>query len=178
VPKLTSTFSGVAGFAAIIALPLAILTGMLVWHFNSISKEHRDITTHPSVNVSLPPPLPPLDPIVEQTCAGLIADLPSKLAQQRQRPVKPANKYAAAWGDPPIMLYCGVPSHTVAADAQIFAVNGVEWVTYTTNTATTWTSISLSTQIELRIPDDYQEKASQYILNPLATVLHSHLDPK
>lgn len=42
-----------------------------------------------------------------QDCPGLVHALPRHVSDQVRRPVK-GSSYAAAWGDPPIVLRCGV----------------------------------------------------------------------
>jgi hypothetical protein len=41
-------------------------------------------------------------------CGRLLDELPNKVADQLRRPVVPADALAAAWGDPAIVLRCGV----------------------------------------------------------------------
>jgi len=43
------------------------------------------------------------------TCAALVEALPGSVDDAEQRTVEPSDAPAAAWGDPPIVLRCGVP---------------------------------------------------------------------
>lgn len=60
-------------------------------------------------------------------CADVIADLPDRVAGQKQRAVA-GSPYAAAWGDPAIVLRCGTrlpAGFTRTAECQ--TVNGIDW---------------------------------------------------
>jgi hypothetical protein len=49
---------------------------------------------------------PELDEAERSACAHLVAALPSRLVDQERR--EPDVTYGAAWGDPPVVLRCGV----------------------------------------------------------------------
>lgn len=60
-------------------------------------------------------------------CAKVIADLPDQVAGQRRRTVA-GSPYAAAWGDPAIVLRCGARlprAFTRTSECQ--TVNGIDW---------------------------------------------------
>jgi hypothetical protein len=44
-----------------------------------------------------------------RACTRLLDALPDAVSDQRRRAVSPAGAFAAAWGDPAIVLRCGVP---------------------------------------------------------------------
>lgn len=52
--------------------------------------------------------VPALTPAEERTCADLVAALPPRVDGAERRDVEPAGAPAAAWGDPAIVLRCGV----------------------------------------------------------------------
>ena len=119
-------------------------------------------------------PLPAIDAAESQQCQRLIRQLPHTLAGQHRRTVANEPDRAAAWGDPVIVLRCGVARPAaLTPDAQIYGVNGVEWVTTDHPQHTVWTSTSLSSYVELVIPRAYRDRASTDILNPLAHALRA-----
>jgi len=61
-------------------------------------------------------------------CRALVAHLPSHVADQARRTVTPEGAPAAAWGDPPIVLTCGV-ARPAGLDrfATCQVANGVGW---------------------------------------------------
>ncbi len=63
----------------------------------------------------------------QNACAALVKALPDRVADQDHREIR-GNELAAAWGDPAIVLRCGVPS---PAGYDKFSacqrVNGLDW---------------------------------------------------
>ena len=62
----------------------------------------------------------------EARCVALVAALPEQLAGLDRRKVAPAAALGAAWGDPAVVLTCGVPDDVPAA-ATCSEVDGVGW---------------------------------------------------
>ncbi|MFE9255888.1 DUF3515 domain-containing protein [Streptomyces sp. NPDC006879] len=75
---------------------------------------------------------PPLDPPAEivEICAALHKQLPRSIAGKEQRDPEPVSDLTAGWGDPAIVLRCGVtrPEKMGDPNADAVAVNGVEWL--------------------------------------------------
>jgi hypothetical protein len=63
-----------------------------------------------------------------QTCRSLVKDLPASVADQQRRAVEPEGVLGAAWGDPAIVLTCGVgkPKGYVP-EGPCTVVDGVDW---------------------------------------------------
>lgn len=69
-----------------------------------------------------PPPDPP--PI----CADLIENLPDSVDGSGRRPTSPDSDATAAWGEPPIVLRCGVPRpDALDSTSVLFDVDGIPW---------------------------------------------------
>ncbi len=69
-----------------------------------------------------PPPDPP--PI----CGDLIENLPDSVDGSGRRPTSPDSSATAAWGEPPIVLRCGVPRpDALDSTAVLFDVDGIPW---------------------------------------------------
>ncbi len=80
--------------------------------------------------VEVTPVSPAPDDSVRAMCADLVAALPATVADDlATRAVTPSDALAAAWGDPAVVLRCGVarPSALVPTSA-CFEVNGVGWL--------------------------------------------------
>ena len=60
-------------------------------------------------------------------CQRLVDDLPDEVADQQRRDTDPADALAAAWGDPAIVLTCGLPAPRLSATASCLTVDGVDW---------------------------------------------------
>ncbi len=112
-------------------------------------------------------------------CAALIEDLPVTVLGEKARDVTPADRSAAAWGDPPIVLRCGVqrPSALVATSA-CFEVNGVGWLATQNGREVagdepvkgtmTFTTIGRAAYVEVSVPDVEGHSAA----DPLTAFAH------
>ncbi|MEU6057538.1 DUF3515 domain-containing protein [Streptomyces sp. NPDC047097] len=79
-------------------------------------------------DVEVDPPAP--DATGERLCRDLHGALPATVAGLRQRATEPSSPYTAAWGDPAVVLRCGVARPPVMDDPRANGgeVNGVDWV--------------------------------------------------
>jgi hypothetical protein len=103
-------------------------------------------------------------------CERLVAALPGSLAEQERREVDDADAAtAAAWGDPPIVLRCGVgepASFDALSTCQI--TNGVAWYIpdeQITGRAVdvTMTTIGREPGVEVAIPADFFPPAATMV---------------
>lgn len=88
-------------------------------------------------------------------CEDVLAKAPIRLLGQLQRETSPRDAAAIAWGDPPIVLVCG-GQRSVPTDAQVIAVEGVEWIVESTDVGTVFTSVSGEPLLQVRVPVDYR----------------------
>ena len=73
-------------------------------------------------------PVPALSDADEQACRELVAALPRTVAGQEAREVSPEDAPGAAWGDPPIVLTCGVPEPAdFTRTSTCIQADGVGW---------------------------------------------------
>ena len=73
-------------------------------------------------------PGPALTRADEQACRELLAALPTSVAGQEARDVTPEDAPGAAWGDPPIVLTCGVPEPAdFTRTSTCIQADGVGW---------------------------------------------------
>ncbi len=97
-------------------------------------------------------------------CAALIDDLPPTVLDEKSRAVAPADALAAAWGDPAIVLRCGVSRPTaLVVTSACFEVSGVGWLATQdgrevsgdepVNGTMTFTTIGRSAYVEVSVPD-------------------------
>ena len=102
----------------------------------------------------LPVAVPPATPQAEAWCPKLMSTLPLELTGQTSRLVHSTTPYAYAWGDPPIVLRCGVPTPAgFVVGAGAIQINGVQWFVDTSDpAATVWTTVDRPVGIEVRVP--------------------------
>jgi hypothetical protein len=102
----------------------------------------------------LPVKVPPVTPEADASCPALMSTLPLELAGQPSRRVQSDSPYAYAWGDPAVVLICGVdrPAGYVAG-ASAIQINGVQWYVDTTDPDTTvWTTIDRPVYVQISLP--------------------------
>jgi hypothetical protein len=101
-------------------------------------------------------------------CAALVAALPDEIDPGvRRRPVEGDATRTAAWGDPAVVLQCGVePPDRPEEPAQ---VNGVLWSVRDIGAGFRWTTEELAVPVAVEIPDAYENGAE--LVNPLAEPL-------
>ncbi len=96
-----------------------------------------------------------------ESCTALIAALPARLEGQDRRSVEPQMSNAAAWGDPPIVVRCGVQTPaTLRADSQLFTINGTDWFVEELTAGARFTTVGRSANVEVTVPDAYAPEAN------------------
>jgi uncharacterized protein DUF3515 len=104
----------------------------------------------------------PTTPHTKVDCGGLFADRPVKVAGQKDRRVKGEN--AAAWGDPAIILRCGVEKPAQLGPAsRCDMVDGVGWFSETTSDGYLFTTIGRKFYVSVEVPHDYSPEADALV---------------
>ena len=109
------------------------------------------------------------------TCAALVEALPTKLLTHAERDVTPADAPAAAWGDPAIVVTCGVEMpDDFEPGASCEEVNGVGWFVPMDQFSDIRVDLAVHTigfdpVVRLEIPADYR-KDPAVVADSLATL--------
>lgn len=123
--------------------------------------------SHPSSNpagsgVALPPisvAPPPGNPAAAAPCTKLLGALPVNLNGLPSRPALSTSPYVVAWGDPAVVLRCGVdrPKGLVPGSDHFTAgINGVfYWVDPDKSKQTVFTVIDRAVYVEVEVPATY-----------------------
>jgi hypothetical protein len=102
----------------------------------------------------LPVEVPPVTPEAEASCPALMGELPLDLVGEPSRRVQSDSPFAYAWGEPPIVLVCGVdrPAGWVPGVSAI-QINGVQWFVDTGDPeSTVWTTVDRPVYVQVRLP--------------------------
>jgi len=94
-------------------------------------------------------------PAVAEPCEAVLAGAPISLLDELQRETTPVDAAAIAWGDPPIVMACGVDSRPTA-NAQVIAIDGVEWIAEGVDEGTVFTTFNRTPVVQLRVPSKYR----------------------
>jgi hypothetical protein len=102
----------------------------------------------------LPVEVPPVTPEADASCPALMSTLPLELGGEPSRRVQSDSPYAYAWGDPAVVLICGVdrPAGFVVGVSAI-QINGVQWYVDTSDPDTTvWTTVDRPVYVQISLP--------------------------
>jgi hypothetical protein len=97
-------------------------------------------------------------------CAALVAALPDRVDGQERRDVEPPGSLAAAWGDPAIVLRCGVADPPALRPASPCAeVNHVGWFAEERAERYRFTTIGRSANVQVQVPYEYEPAADALV---------------
>lgn len=100
----------------------------------------------------------PTEPGTAVNCKGLFADVPLTVGGQDGRRVK--DKNASAWGDPPIILRCGVEKpEDLGPAARCDIVADIGWFTESTSDGYLFTTIGRDYHVSVEVPHEYEPEA-------------------
>jgi hypothetical protein len=100
------------------------------------------------------------EPGTSQACTALSGALPDVVSDAVRRDTEPASPHVAAWGDPAVVLRCGVPlPGDYSPDAQLLVVDGVGWLPVDGAGGTFFTTTDRVAHVEVAVPDDYAPEA-------------------
>ena len=125
---------------------------------------------------------PSLGTTQRAACERILAHLPGTLAGEPRRTVSPADALGAAWGDPAIVLTCGVgvPEEFDELSTCVEA-NGVDWFVPAGQVADDSLDVTFSTAgyrpvVELLVPAEYRPEGGAAAIAELAEALEGELE--
>jgi hypothetical protein len=111
-----------------------------------------------SAPVDVPPPEPA--PSARDVCGALADQLPDVVVGQEARDTEPDSDLTAAWGDPAIVLRCGVPEpEALEPTSELVTVDGVDWFPEQLTAGYLFTTYGRVVFVEVSVPDDYAPEA-------------------
>jgi uncharacterized protein DUF3515 len=111
----------------------------------------------PSALPALTPSAPPSNAAATAPCTKLLQTLPERLGDLLPRVVhpKPDSLFVVAWGDPAVIVRCGVPrpADLMPGSADFVpVVNGVSFLEHDTSDAHVYVAIDRAAYIEISFP--------------------------
>ncbi|WP_433369277.1 DUF3515 family protein [Actinoplanes sp. CA-142083] len=168
------TTRSAALWAAAIALPIAIVAGLIMFtRLNPGDQTVQATATTPAVIPSTPVQMaaPRLDARTAQVCLAVTSQLPATLRDLPARKVSAGPEQNAAWGEPPITVACGVTQPTmcervdgghpgcVPLDATMYAMNGVCWWGQDLPATDVFTTMDREVAVRVTVPGSYEQTA-------------------
>lgn len=101
------------------------------------------------------------EPGSAEVCPALLDELPETVDDAVWRDVDPQSDTAAAWGQPAIVLRCGVPMPaSYRPDTVLHDIDGVGWLADEGDGGMFFTAADREVLIEVAIPGDYAPEAN------------------
>jgi hypothetical protein len=125
---------------------------------------------------------PELDAPAAQACRDLVDDLPDTLAGKGRRDVTGDTEYGAAWGDPAIVMTCGVGEPDGFTDtATCVQVDSTGWfvpdevLEGDESMDVTTTELNYRPRVELVVPGEYRPEGFTNSIGALAKLIERDL---
>jgi hypothetical protein len=170
--------TGAARTAALIALPVAVVAGLVVFGvlggFGSPAPRPSSPPGSGSVTGPVGMAAPGLSEPAATVCRALVAALPGKLRDRTRRPVTAGPEQNAAYGDPAITLACGGgPRPSVDPTRDVYVLSGVCWYEVPgPDSSTVWTAIDRTVPVTVTVPAAY-DPPGQWVIEFSGPVLSS-----
>jgi hypothetical protein len=166
--------------ATAVAAPVAVLL-VLLFNRPALRSAGETPTGAASGSTAAPhtalPPVrvqpPPESAQAQRSCPGLVAALPLRLGDLAARPVESSSPSVLAWGEPPVVLRCGVPRPAgfVAGAPNVIGVNGVTWFVDPRGERAVWTVVDRAVYIEATVPIGYASTPIPDLSDAVTSVL-------
>jgi hypothetical protein len=136
-----------------------------------------------SVAASALPPVsaspPPSSAAAEGPCAQVLSRLPVALDGLPARVVHTTSPFVVAWGDPPIVLRCGVPRPAAfVPTSSLLGVNGVYFLPVRGGGRTVFTTVDRAVYVEVDVPTSYAQPPLAPIAAAIAKALPQVCKPQ
>ena len=122
---------------------------------------------------------PELSAADAQACRDFVADLPDTLAGQESVEVTGDTEYGAAWGDPAIVLRCGVALPKDYAGAPCITRNGIGWSIPLEQADELGVDVVMTLAfrtpvVQLRVPAAYRPESPADVMADLDPAVRAH----
>jgi hypothetical protein len=172
------TTRSAALWAAAVAVPIAVLVGVLIFT-QVIRRAEPGARPSPTASVATAAAVPgtpvqvaaPKLPARAATvCLAVTSQLPSTLRDLPARKVSAGPEQNAAYGEPPITVRCGITQPAMCAtlnggadcvplDTELLNMNNVCWYAKQGGTATAFTTMDREIAVRVTVPSGYQQAA-------------------
>jgi uncharacterized protein DUF3515 len=170
-----STTRSAALWATAIALPIAVLVGVLIFA-QVIRKAEPAAAPHPAATTPaavpaapVPVAAPKLSARAAEVCLAVTSQLPATLRDLPARRVSAGPEQNAAYGEPPITVSCGVTQPKMCAtlgatgcvplDTELLLMNQVCWYAEQGPASNVFTTMDREQPVQVTVPAGYQQAA-------------------
>jgi len=115
-----------------------------------------------SRGVAVTPPAP--EGAAAYACADFKSRLPALVLGRPTTATTPTSSYTSAWGDPAIVVRCGVPvPAALTPTSQLITVNGIDWLPEPLERGYLFTTIGREPAVEVSVPDSYRPESDALV---------------
>ena len=109
-------------------------------------------------------------------CRSLHGALPAEVDGRERVATRPESERTAAWGDPPLVLRCGVGNPPgLRPTSEIIEVNEVEWFLQESDRGYTFTTVGRAAHVELHVPASVDRTEATAPLVDVAAAVRRHV---
>jgi hypothetical protein len=117
-----------------------------------------------SRGVAVAPPDPAPEGAAAYACADLKSRLPALVLGHATTATTPTSTYTSAWGDPAIVVRCGVPvPAALTPTSQLITVNGIDWLPEQLERGYLFTTVGRAPAVEVSVPDAYRPESDALV---------------
>ncbi len=117
---------------------------------------------------------PSADAAALTVCERLDPELPERVDDAEQRPTRPTSPLTAAWGEPALVLRCGVARPPgLGPMSEVLEVEGVEWFLVESDAGYTFTTVGRAANVEVTVPSEVDRSEATAPLVDLAPAITS-----
>jgi hypothetical protein len=163
-------------WATAIALPVAVLVGVLIFSHVNRSTTPKAASASAAASVAAVPSTPvqmaaaKLSARQTEVCLAVTSQLPTQLRNLPARKVTAGPEQNAAYGEPPITVACGLPQPKMCAtltatkgcvplDTELLNMNAVCWYADEQTGQTAFTTMDREVPVTVTVPTSYQQAA-------------------
>jgi hypothetical protein len=113
------------------------------------------------------------EPGADAPCTTLFQSLPVQLEGDDPRVVQSASPYVRAWGEPPVVLVCGVARPAgFTSSSGLIQINGVAWFVDTSaKDVVVWTAVDRPAYVQVRVPASADSSSVTDLTAPITEAL-------
>lgn len=157
-------------------MPLVVVLALVLGGGSKTGTAPSPSPSGPSALAPISVPAPPSDSAAQAPCTALLAVLPVGLDGLASRPARSQSPYVVAWGNPAVVLRCGVPRPAVltpGSTAFLPGINGVFYARTDGRKADVYTTVDRAVYVEITVPHTYAAGP----LTTLSTAIAKALPP-
>ena len=156
-------------------LPFVVILA-LVFGLHSGGGSTAPSPTPPEALPALTLPAPPSSTATARPCTTLLGTLPTALGTLAPRVVHPTpdSLFVVAWGDPAVVLRCGVarPASLVPSSSALLVItDGVAFLPEQAKDETVFTAIDRAAYVEVTVPKSYPQPPLAALADAIAKAM-------